>query len=197
MMSKSLGNFFTVRDLLEQGVPGEVIRFVLLGTHYGKPMDWTAEKADDARRELYRWRESLTGVAASKPSETVVDILKDDLNVAGVFAELRALFLRWMNAKSIAGDADAVEATFLASANLLGLLTQELGGWFRRDFDFSWHIDRFHELRDFARDNRDYSALDAYRGALVAAGVDVRMSKGGVELVPGPNFDPAKLGVLT
>lgn len=40
-MSKSLGNFFTVRDLLEQGVPGEVIRFVLLSTHYRKPMDWT------------------------------------------------------------------------------------------------------------------------------------------------------------
>ncbi|MGA1180027.1 MAG: cysteine--tRNA ligase, partial [Marivivens sp.] len=40
-MSKSLGNFFTVRDLLDQGVPGEVIRFVMLGTHYGKPMDWT------------------------------------------------------------------------------------------------------------------------------------------------------------
>jgi cysteinyl-tRNA synthetase len=40
-MSKSLGNFFTVRDLLDQRVPGEVIRFVMLQTHYGKPMDWT------------------------------------------------------------------------------------------------------------------------------------------------------------
>ncbi len=47
-MSKSLGNFFTVRDLLDQGIPGEVIRFVFLSTHYRKPMDWTAEKA--ARR---------------------------------------------------------------------------------------------------------------------------------------------------
>ncbi|WP_295314142.1 cysteine--tRNA ligase, partial [Roseobacter sp.] len=43
-MSKSLGNFFTVRDLLEQGVPGEVIRFVMLSTHYRKPMDWTEKK---------------------------------------------------------------------------------------------------------------------------------------------------------
>ncbi|MBN2759772.1 MAG: cysteine--tRNA ligase, partial [Rhodobacteraceae bacterium] len=40
-MSKSLGNFFTVRDLLDQGWPGEVIRFVILSTHYRKPMDWT------------------------------------------------------------------------------------------------------------------------------------------------------------
>ena len=43
-MSKSLDNFFTVRDLLNDGIPGEVVRFVLLSTHYGKPMDWTQKK---------------------------------------------------------------------------------------------------------------------------------------------------------
>jgi cysteinyl-tRNA synthetase len=53
-MSKSLGNFFTVSDLLDQGIPGEVIRFVLLMTHYRSPMDWTAEKARQARRSLDR-----------------------------------------------------------------------------------------------------------------------------------------------
>jgi cysteinyl-tRNA synthetase len=47
-MSKSLGNFFTVRDLLDQGVPGEVIRFVMLSTHYSKPMDWTEKKREEA-----------------------------------------------------------------------------------------------------------------------------------------------------
>ena len=46
-MSKSLGNFFTVRDLLDRGVSGEVIRFVLLSTHYRQPMDWT--EAEGAR----------------------------------------------------------------------------------------------------------------------------------------------------
>src|SRR6056297_1502422 len=54
-MSKSLGNFFTVRDLLDQGVPGEVIRFVFLSTHYRKPMDWTAEKAREANSVLGKW----------------------------------------------------------------------------------------------------------------------------------------------
>ena len=49
-MSKSLGNFFTVRDLLDQGVPGEVIRFVLLSTHYRQPMDWTERRVDRGRR---------------------------------------------------------------------------------------------------------------------------------------------------
>ena len=51
-MSKSLGNFFTVRDLLDQGVPGEVIRFVMLSTHYRKPMDWTEKKRDEAKGHL-------------------------------------------------------------------------------------------------------------------------------------------------
>ena len=55
-MSKSLGNFFTVRDLLDRGVPGEVIRFVFLSTHYSKPMDWTEEKAREAEATLRKWR---------------------------------------------------------------------------------------------------------------------------------------------
>ena len=55
-MSKSLGNFFTVRDLLDQGVPGEVIRMVFLMTHYRKPMDWTAERVREAEATLRKWR---------------------------------------------------------------------------------------------------------------------------------------------
>ena len=51
-MSKSLGNFFIVRDLLDQGIPGEVIRYVFLMTHYRKPMDWTAERRRRRRRPL-------------------------------------------------------------------------------------------------------------------------------------------------
>ena len=61
-MSKSLGNFFTVRDLLDRNIPGEVIRFVLLSTHYGKPMDWTAQKAQEAEKTLRKWRTILAGI---------------------------------------------------------------------------------------------------------------------------------------
>ena len=53
-MSKSLGNFFTVRDLLDRGIPGEVIRFVLLSTHYRQPLDWT-ERRWRRRRHARRW----------------------------------------------------------------------------------------------------------------------------------------------
>ena len=64
-MSKSLGNFFTVRDLLDRGIPGEVIRFVLLSTHYRQPMDLTEAQGDEATGAL-----TLVGEAAARRGET-------------------------------------------------------------------------------------------------------------------------------
>jgi cysteinyl-tRNA synthetase len=65
-MSKSLGNFFTVRDLLDQGVPGEVIRFVMLSTHYSKPMDWTEKSARRRRRLCGSGTRLVQGAQPSK-----------------------------------------------------------------------------------------------------------------------------------
>jgi cysteinyl-tRNA synthetase len=81
-MSKSLGNFFTVRDLLDQGWPGEVIRLVMLQTHYRKPMDWTEEKAKEARGELRRWRRLCGPVANAFISTTRT--LRDGQQTQGV-----------------------------------------------------------------------------------------------------------------
>ncbi|WP_298566652.1 cysteine--tRNA ligase [uncultured Aliiroseovarius sp.] len=82
-MSKSLGNFFTVHDLLEQGVPGEVIRFVFLGTHYRKPMDWTEKKRAEALRKLRDWASVVREAEPPTISPDFLDILADDLNTAG------------------------------------------------------------------------------------------------------------------
>ncbi|NUB43225.1 cysteine--tRNA ligase [Fertoebacter nigrum] len=87
-MSKSLGNFFTVRNLLDQGYPGEVIRLVMLGTHYSKPMDWTAEKAKQATEKLRTWAHLVAGVKAGEVSEDVVFELEDDLNTSEALTEL-------------------------------------------------------------------------------------------------------------
>ena len=59
-MSKSLGNFVTVHELLEQGVPGEAIRLALLSTHYRDPLDWTDEKLEQAKATLDRWYRALS-----------------------------------------------------------------------------------------------------------------------------------------
>lgn len=184
-MSKSLGNFFTVRDLLDQGIPGEVIRFVFLMTHYRSPMDWTADKARAAEATLRKWRAATEGVAPAAPLPGVVEALADDLNTAGALAALHVA--------AGAGDWAGVKA----SAGLLGLLGDGMGAWARAPaVDLSAQTERLASLRSAAMATKDFSAVDALKSALIAAGVEVRMSKAGVELLPGPDFDPAKLEAL-
>ncbi|WP_261331581.1 cysteine--tRNA ligase [Maritalea mobilis] len=184
-MSKSLGNFFTVHELLEQGVPGEVIRFVFLSTHYSKPMDWTAKKAEEAEKTLRKWHGLVDGAEGGEVHPEVLAALADDLNTAGAITVLHRL----------AGEGDA--ATLKASAGLLGLLGDEQGQWVGGGVDLSNHATRLASARTTAMETKDFSEVDRLKAALIAAGVEVRMSKDGVELVPGPGFDAAKLeGVL-
>ena len=93
-MSKSLGNFFTVRDLLDQGIPGEVIRFVFLMTHYRKPMDWTADKAREAERTLKEWATLADASfdALSDVPQEIIEDLSDDLNTWEVIETCRDLY---------------------------------------------------------------------------------------------------------
>ena len=192
-MSKSLGNFFTVRDLLDQGVPGEVIRFVLLGTHYSKPMDWTAEKAAQAEATLRHWHD-LTRDAEERDmvDDVLVEALSDDLNTAGAVARLHAL------AKAISAnpqkDCHVEKSLLLASGQFLGLLASQAGDWGRSmEVDLSQLEGALDALRESAKLSKDFSSVDAMKAALIAAGVEVRMSKAGVELMPGPGFDAEKL----
>ncbi|MFT6649652.1 cysteine--tRNA ligase [Pseudophaeobacter arcticus] len=185
-MSKSLGNFFTVHDLLEQGIPGEVIRFVFLQTHYRKPMDWTEKKAGEAEATLRKWRALTAGIEpAATAAAAVLDALADDLNTAGAIAEMHKL--------AAAGDGSGL----LASARLMGLLSDELGDWAEQpDLDLSAYEAQLLAARDAAMQSKDFSQVDRLKAAFVAAGLEVRMSKAGVELVPGPGFDAAKLEAL-
>lgn len=185
-MSKSLGNFFTVRDLLDQGYPGEVIRLVFLQTHYRKPMDWTDKKAKEAEATLRKWRALTEGTEpASSAAAAVREALADDLNTAGAIAELHKL--------ATAGEA----ADLLASAQLLGLLTEELGAWASGPaVDLSAFEVRLFEARQKAMETKDFSEVDRLKSAFVEAGLEVRMSKAGVELLASPGFDAAKLEAL-
>jgi cysteinyl-tRNA synthetase len=196
-MSKSLGNFFTVRDLLDQGIPGEVIRFVFLSTHYRKPMDWTAEKARDAQNTLSNWRAELTGVQPSQPSPEVLKALASDLNSSKAIYQLRVLFSGWMQARThgtnFGLDAAESEAKFLASANLMGLLEEHMGEWAKASYDFGVLENVLGGLRDEAIRSRDFSKLDALKEQLIDAGVEVRMNKDGVELRATPSLDTSKL----
>ncbi|ANT59436.1 cysteine--tRNA ligase [Salipiger sp. CCB-MM3] len=187
-MSKSLGNFFTVRDLLDghdgmPAVPGEVIRFVMLSTHYRKPMDWTAEKAAQAEATLRKWyAQAAEALDNAEPYQPLVDALSDDLNTAGAIAELHQL--------SHAGDAPNLRA----SLRLLGFLDDGIPEWaMAPDVDLSGLAEHLAGVRAKAMETKDFSEVDRLKTALIEAGVEVRMSKAGVELLPGAGFDAAKL----
>jgi cysteinyl-tRNA synthetase len=194
-MSKSLGNFFTVRDLLDQGVPGEVIRFVYLMTHYRKPMDWTEEKRREAEATLRLWRGIVRGTEVSDMIDAeVVGALSDDLNTAGAIARLHAI------AKSISAnpkkDCHVEKALLVSSAALLGLLDPSPAWDEAGQVDLSAFVQRLTDLRAAALISKDFGPLDLLKSSLIAAGVDVRMKKEGIELATVPGFDPAKLETL-
>ena len=183
-MSKSLGNFFTVRDLLDRDIPGEVIRFVFLSTHYGKPMDWTKERAQDAEKTLRRWRKLTAGVAAAKTVPAcVLDPLCDDLNTAGAIAGLHSLLAQ----EDLSG--------LKAGAQMLGLLEPSMGAW-AQAVDLSQFETLLEATRAQAMQDKDFAELDRLKLALQNAGVEVRMSKTGIELLAGPGFDPKRLDTL-
>jgi len=180
-MSKSLGNFFTVRDLLDQGYPGEVIRFVFLSTHYGKPMDWTDAKAREAEKTLRRWREIIAAAdAPGAVDAAVVKALSEDLNTAGAITALHALASK--------GDA----AGLGASAGLLGLLDENMGDW-TAAVDLSSYEKRLFAAREKAMETKDFSEVDRLKDAYQKAGLEVRISKTGVSLIPPAGFDIAQL----
>jgi cysteinyl-tRNA synthetase len=199
-MSKSLGNFFTVRDLLDQGVPGEVIRFVMLSTHYRKPMDWTEKKRDEAEKTLRKWMDLTRDLepcdpAAFKPDQKLIDALADDLNTH--------LALTYLNALT------AQPQKLLDHARWLGFLSDKLredDAKARAAYTTSFGsggsevetelANRLDELRQMAMKTKDFSDVDALKAALLAAGCEVRISKQGTEVIAGPTFDPAKLDVL-
>ena len=181
-MSKSLGNFFTVRDLLDKGIPGEVIRFVLLSSHYRQPMDFTEEKVAEARATLLRWTAiaAEAGAGGEVPA-AVITTLSDDLNTPAAFAALHE--------RAAAEDG----AGLGAAMDLLGLgrLVAPVRTVSPEDRE---RIETLLDARLEARKARDFARADALRDGLVEAGI-VLMDRPGAatEWKAGPDFDPARL----
>jgi cysteinyl-tRNA synthetase len=193
-MSKSLGNFFTVRDLLDQGIPGEVIRFVLLSTHYRSPTDWTAEKARQAEATLRGFFIQTDGVAPSAtPPIEVVEMLSNDLNTAGAISLLHDL------------SANNRNADLKAALQLLGFPRAEDVDWFRdqrilvsvtNDPHKAHLLWPYLELWAELRSTKNYSEADTLKQMIEAAGVVLTATKTGPNAEVLPGFDPTKLEAL-
>ncbi|MDE0750649.1 MAG: cysteine--tRNA ligase [Planktomarina sp.] len=180
-MSKSLGNFFTVQDLLQQNISGEVIRFVLLSTHYGKPMDWTQKKADDAAATLRKWHKLVKNARPAALDGAVLGHVANDLNTPGALARMHELVK--------AGDADAV----LAAGQFLGLLAADADWWKPKQAsdNVKVRIEALLTDRSQAKADRNFAKADAVRAQLEAAGIEVVDKPGGLsEAVITEAFDP-------
>jgi len=206
-MSKSLGNFFTVHDLLEQGVPGEVIRFVFLSTHYRKPMDWTAKKAEEAKTKLWKWTQAARAalevtekIEMNLHSEALISSLCDDLNTYNALRAVDIQADRVLDAPG-ASENEVQKWKLNASVKLINGLAllgfeQVLEDASNDSVDLANLNKQLSAARDAAMQTKDFSEVDHLKSALIYAGVEVRMSKAGVELIAGPNFDPSKLEAL-
>ncbi len=193
-MSKSLGNFFTVRDLLEQGVPGEVIRFVMLSTHYRKPMDWTEKKREEAEKTLGKWALVTAEEIPSPMDDEFIRLLGEDLNTPGAIALLHS-FARQKEFKKLRAGLD-----------FLGLDLASWRAFFdEKDLQYDKYISMDHRSiintllgeRFLAKKNRDFVKSDHIRDFLTEAGIKLNDNPDGTsDWESTSDFDPAKLEAI-
>jgi cysteinyl-tRNA synthetase len=185
-MSKSLGNFFTIDQLLRQSAfgankwHGYVLRLSMLSTHYRQPIDWTADRLIEARKLLRDWIDTVYGTEPENfdPPQELIDALNDDLNTPNVVAVLHAL---------------SKEARHnIAAAIKLHCALKFLGIWNGETADdiYSYGIEvgdgpsqhdiqPLIEARTAARARKDFKESDRIRDELAAMGVTIKDSKDG------------------
>ncbi|MBT3990422.1 MAG: cysteine--tRNA ligase [Rhodospirillaceae bacterium] len=179
-MSKSLGNFITVHELIKDH-HGEAVRLCMLMTHYRQPLNWTADGLAQAKSSLDSFYGALRMTAeivpaSVVPSDDFVAALSDDLNSPQAIAVLHELVGALNKAETDEAKA-AAKDNLLAAGNLLGLLQLDPEDWFKwtpegaaEGFSDA-EIDDLIEQRKTARANKDFALSDKIRDDLAAQGI--------------------------
>jgi len=191
-MSKSLGNFYTVHDLLDE-FPGEAIRLALLKTHYRQPLDFTKASISEAKHVLDRFYIALQKLGAAKieqiPAvpEKIAEALSDDLNTPKALAQLHIILNELNSSMGTGGwtqDLAPYKESLLGAGQALGILQQNPVEWFKwkpkagvaiEEVD----IDALIEQRTQARADKDFVLSDKIRDDLADKGIVLEDSSGG------------------
>ena len=178
-MSKSLGNFFTVRELLAEA-PGEAVRLTLLSAHYRQPLDFTREGLRQSRHALDRLYTALRHTADiraadAQPPFDVIAALEDDLNTPMAISHLHELVTK-LNKATGAAERSACKGALLSAGRVLGLLQQDPETWFRWQPAGGAALDEgaiadFIRRRQEARKARSYAEADRIRDELAVHGI--------------------------
>ena len=164
-MSKSLGNFVTIGELLADW-HGDVIRLAMLGTHYRQPINWTLKNLQEAEKALAGWFDAAADHAESKPAPAVLEALCDDLNTPKAIAEIHAL-KGAAGKKSLAGTLD-----------FLGFRPQEFAAWRKATAPEpsipAAEIEQLLAQRLHARKTKNFAEADRIRDHLTAQGIAIK-----------------------
>ena len=178
-MSKSLGNILYINDLLKE-YDGEVLRYVLLSTHYRQPLNWSEKSLKQAKTSLdrlYRILKNNKNVLTKdvEPAKEVISALCDDINTPEAFGQLNILFNQLQNAQDdIKGD---LISQIHGSANLLGILKKDPDEWLgyknqTKDFDVAT-IEKLINERNAFRKEKNYQKSDQIRDELKSLGIEI------------------------
>jgi len=183
-MSKSLGNFLTIRGLLADW-PGEVLRLNMLRTHYRQPIDWTTKGLHESQKILDEWYHVIGDTATTgevAPDDDVIKSLCDDLNTPDVLTRLHALV------GEIRGPASGLrqielKRTLKASGALMGILGQTerdyLEGHPLRPAIDESKVKNLIDARAHARKSKNFKQADAIREELANIGVEIEDHRDG------------------
>ena len=178
-MSKSLGNILYINDLLKE-YDGEVLRYVLLSTHYRQPLNWSEKSLKQAKTSLdrlYRILKNNKNVLTKdvEPTKEIINALCDDINTPEAFGQLNILFNQLQNAQDDRkGD---LISQIHSSANLLGILKKDPDEWLGyknqiKDFDVAT-IEKLIDERNAFRIEKNYQRSDQIRDELKSLGVEI------------------------
>jgi cysteinyl-tRNA synthetase len=184
-MSKSLGNFVTIHELLHtekfggRQWPGEVLRLAMLKTHYRQPIDWTINSLEEAQQNINSWSEAVDAHGLSNitsyPAPEEISFLADDLNFSVLIAQMHS----WARAAK-SGDSGAAYK-LAGTADVLGLKRSH---WDKSLQTALWnivvddvHIDELINTRNIARARKDFKESDRIRDELAAMGVVLKDGK--------------------